>query len=163
MASCFLSINPSFAYLSPVVSRFPISLVDLATERERQLTTGKRTERTAGDFRSPICRSATGQTSCLICARLRQLRGQGKPWGWTGESLPFLCYLSIVSFAPDTKGWFSKRRGTSVDDGARKSNKWPMEERQIGHRKSCLVLSARFSVVNWRFRPVGRPVAKSAY
>ena len=36
---------------------------------------------------------------------------------------------------------------------------WPMAERQIGHRKSCLVLSARFPVVNWR----SRPVAKSAY
>ena len=36
---------------------------------------------------------------------------------------------------------------------------WPMAERQIGHRKSCLVLSVLFSVVNWR----SRPVAKSAY
>ena len=35
---------------------------------------------------------------------------------------------------------------------------WPMVERQIGHRKSSLVLSARFPVVNWR----SRPVAKSA-
>ena len=34
-----------------------------------------------------------------------------------------------------------------------------MTERQIGHRKSCLVLSARFPVANWR----SRPVAKSAY
>ena len=35
-----------------------------------------------------------------------------------------------------------------------------MAERQIGHRKSRLVLfSARFPVVNWR----SRPVAKSAY
>ena len=34
-----------------------------------------------------------------------------------------------------------------------------MAERQIGNRKSCLVLSARFPVVNWR----SRPVAKSAY
>ena len=35
---------------------------------------------------------------------------------------------------------------------------WPMTERQTGNRKSCLVLSARFSVINWR----SRPVAKSA-
>ena len=35
---------------------------------------------------------------------------------------------------------------------------WPMAERQIEHRKSCLVLSARFPVVNWR----SSPVAKSA-
>ena len=34
----------------------------------------------------------------------------------------------------------------------------PMAERQIGHRKSRFVLSARFAVVNWR----SRPVAKSA-
>ena len=34
-----------------------------------------------------------------------------------------------------------------------------MAERQIEYRKSCLVLSARFPVANWR----SRPVAKSAY
>ena len=34
----------------------------------------------------------------------------------------------------------------------------PMAERQVGLRKSCLVLSVRFPVVNWR----SRPVAKSA-
>ena len=34
-----------------------------------------------------------------------------------------------------------------------------MAERQIEHRKSCLVFSQRFTVVNWR----SRPVAKSAY
>ena len=34
-----------------------------------------------------------------------------------------------------------------------------MAERQIGHRKSCLVLSARFPVVNC----LSCPVAKSAY
>ena len=36
---------------------------------------------------------------------------------------------------------------------------WPMAERSIEHRKSCLVLSARFPVVNRG----SRPVAKSAY
>ena len=46
---------------------------DLAKERERHLTTGKRAERTKLDFRCPICRSAIGQASCLICARRRQL------------------------------------------------------------------------------------------
>ena len=46
---------------------------DLATERERHLTTGKRAERTKLDFRCPICRSAIGQASCLICARRCQL------------------------------------------------------------------------------------------
>ena len=42
---------------------------NLATELERQLTKGKRAERTKHNFRSPICRSAIGQASCLICAR----------------------------------------------------------------------------------------------
>ena len=36
---------------------------------------------------------------------------------------------------------------------------WPMAVRQIGHRKSSLVPSARFPVVKWR----SRSVAKSAY
>ena len=63
-----------------------------------------------------------------------------------------------------TLGGFSNRTGTSVDNGVRKSNNWldqwqRMAERQIRHRKSCLVLSARFPVANWR----SRPVAKSAY
>ena len=31
-----------------------------------------------------------------------------------------------------------------------------MEKRQIGHRKSCLVLSTRFPVANLRFRPVAK-------
>ena len=35
---------------------------------------------------------------------------------------------------------------------------WPMTVRQIGNRKSSLVLSARFPVVKWR----SRSVAKSA-
>ena len=39
---------------------------DLATGRERQLTMGKRAERTKHDFRCSICRSAIGQASCLI-------------------------------------------------------------------------------------------------
>ena len=34
---------------------------------------------------------------------------------------------------------------------------WPMVEQQIEHRKSCLVLSAPFPVVNWRSRPVDKP------
>ena len=50
---------------------------DLATERERHaechLTTGNRAEGTKLDFRYPICRSAIGQASCLICSRRRQL------------------------------------------------------------------------------------------
>ena len=43
--------------------------VDLATGQERQLTTGKRAERTKHDFRTPICRSAIGQAKLtfLFC------------------------------------------------------------------------------------------------
>ena len=33
---------------------------------------------------------------------------------------------------------------------------WPMEEQQIEHRKSRLVLSARFPALNWRFRSVAK-------
>ena len=40
---------------------------------ERQMATGKRAKSTKHDFRYPICRSAIGQASCLICARRRQL------------------------------------------------------------------------------------------
>ena len=43
------------------------------SKRERHLTTGKRAERTKLDFRCPICCTAIGQPSCLICARRRQL------------------------------------------------------------------------------------------
>ena len=55
--------------------------------------------------------------------------------------------------------------GTLVDNGARlraqiKQLAWPMAERQIGHRKSCLVLSARFPVVNWRSSPVAKSAQK---
>ena len=37
------------------------------------MTTGKRAESTKLDLQCPICRSATGQASSLICARRRQL------------------------------------------------------------------------------------------
>ena len=76
MGSCFLSINSHPMLTCPQSSLgFLFNQVDLATEWERQLTMGKRAKRTAGDFLSPICRSAIGQASCLICASLRQLRG----------------------------------------------------------------------------------------
>ena len=58
-----------------------------------------------------------------------------------------------------TIGWFSNRTGTSFDDSAQiKQLAWPMAEREIGNRKSSLVLFARFPVVKWR----SRSVAKSA-
>ena len=57
-------------------------------------------------------------------------------------------------------GWFSNRTGTSVDDGARKSNNWldQWQSGKLSNGSRGLVLSARFSIVNWR----SRPVAKSA-
>ena len=41
-----------------------VKYADLATERERQLTTGRRSESTKRDFWCPICHSAIGQASC---------------------------------------------------------------------------------------------------
>ena len=40
---------------------FNLFKADLATERERQLMKGKRTERTERDLRCPVCRFAIGQ------------------------------------------------------------------------------------------------------
>ena len=53
---------------SEVFTAVPVAKeqADLATGRERQLTTGKRAERTKHDFRRSICSSAIGQASCLI-------------------------------------------------------------------------------------------------
>ena len=48
--------------------------VNLATERERHLTTRKRAEMTKRNLRIPVCRSAIGQASTLICARRRHLK-----------------------------------------------------------------------------------------
>ena len=45
----------------------------LGRRSEYHLATGERSERTELDFRAPICRSAIGQASCLICARSRTL------------------------------------------------------------------------------------------
>ena len=47
--------------------------------------TRKRAERTKHDVRCPICPSAIGQASCLICARRRQL------------TFPFCCYISLLT------------------------------------------------------------------
>ena len=67
----------------------------------------------------------------------------------------------LISVKSSIVGWFSNRTGTSVDNGARKSNNcWPMAERQIRHRKSCLVLSARFRVANWCSRPVAKKLRR---
>ena len=48
---------------------------DLAIERERYFTTGKRAKRTKLDFRCPICRSANGQAkTSLTDARQPEVR-----------------------------------------------------------------------------------------
>ena len=70
----------------------------------------------------------------------------------------FLCGVSSKIL-----GWFSSRTG-NVSWRRRAKIKqlaWPMAERQIEHRKSCLVLSARFPAVNWRSRPVA-PISSLA-
>ena len=61
-------IAPSRIMFGMVKANFSYQ-ADLATGRERQLTTGKRAERTKHDFRFSSYRSAIGQASCLICAR----------------------------------------------------------------------------------------------
>ena len=53
---------------------------------------------------------------------------------------------------------FSQQNG-NVSWQRRAQIKQLAAERQIKHRKSCLVLSARFPVANWR----SRPFARSAY
>ena len=68
-----LSVFDCITKLYPIIVYYFRYEADLATGRERQLTTGKRAERTKDDFRCSICRSATGQASCLIFARRRQL------------------------------------------------------------------------------------------
>ena len=76
---------------------------DLATGRERQLTTGKRAKRTKRDFRCSICRSAIGQVSCLICARRRQLTF---PFCSIAKSAYFLKPLSgVVSIRIQVKSY----------------------------------------------------------
>ena len=88
--------------------------------------------------------------------------------GWQSSSLAW-SQVILISWAFYSRtatnghfpirGWFSYRTGTSVDDSARKSTTGLTNaERQIGHRKSSLVVFARFSVVKWR----SRSVAKSA-
>ena len=72
-------------------------------------------------------------------------------------------YLSEAEYWPDLLGWFSNRMQNGNVSWRRRAQikqlAWPMVERQIGDRKSSLVLSARFPVAKWR----SRSVAKSAY
>ena len=63
--------------------------------------------------------------------------------------------IELLSGAPV----FSNRMGGKVNwqlHAQIKQLAWPMTERQIGHRKSSLVLSARFSCVKWRSRSFGK-------
>ena len=63
-------VDSNWSFDSLCGSHLQSQKTDLATERERHLTTGKRAERTKLDFRCPIFRSTIGQASCLIWARL---------------------------------------------------------------------------------------------
>ena len=71
---------------------------------------------------------------------------------WTTCAAPGRCcsYYRLISQQNGNVTW---RRRAQIKQMA-----WPIAERQIGLRKSCVVLSARFPVVNWR----SRSVAKSA-
>ena len=63
-------------------------------------------------------------------------------------------FIEINFTLDETLRLFSNRTGTSVDDGARKSNTWldQWQSGKIEHQKSCLVLSERFPVLNWGSR-----------
>ena len=71
-----------------------VNNADLATERGRE----KGAERTERDFRCPICRSAIGQASCLICA-LHYLRTVGPNTNFcdTGRGYKLALYLGDSS------------------------------------------------------------------
>ena len=58
-----------------------------------------------------------------------------------GPRIPFFVFWS------NNYGNVSWRRRAQIKQLA-----WPMAELQIGHRKSCLVFSVCFPVVNWRSR-----------
>ena len=60
---------------------------DLATGWERQLTTGKRTERTKHDFRCPICRSAIGQAWSSYLFNLRAPSSTDVPVLWLNQPI----------------------------------------------------------------------------
>ena len=68
---------------------------DLATERERYLTTGKRAKRTKLDFRCPICRSAIGQAkTSLSDARQPEVRPSTFSYALTLTNL--YCSVSVL-------------------------------------------------------------------
>ena len=71
------------------------SAADLATERERYLTTGKRAKRTKLDFRCPICRSAIGQAkTSLSDARQPEVRPSTFSYALTLTNL--YCSVSVL-------------------------------------------------------------------
>ena len=63
---------------------FNLFKANLATERERQLTKGKRTKRTERDLRCSICRFAIGQAVFFLFARVI-------------VSVVALCLLNLIS------------------------------------------------------------------
>ena len=80
-----------------------------------------------------------------------------KLWNWSNKlvSLPAILRKKKKkrkqALALSLLGWLSNRPGTSVDNGARKSNNW-LDQWLSGKLStgSRVVLSARFPVVKWR-------------
>ena len=76
---------------------------------------------------------------------------------WTSKTIKNCRIIKSDRLIQQQNGNVSWRRRAQIKQLA-----WPMAERQIGHRKSCLVLSVRFPVVNWRSRP-GPSCSKADY
>ena len=69
----------------------------------------------------------------------------------SGARQPEVDFLHTWAMILQQNGNASWRRSAQI-----KQQAWPMAERQIGHRKSSLVLYARFPVVKWRSRSVAK-------
>ena len=104
-------------------------------------------------LRNHFAGKRAGGVKCRLFNRTKILRAD-----WVDTPWRQLCLASyyLQQNTPEQKrnGNVSWQRRAQI-----KQKVWPMEKRQIGHRKSCLVLSTRFPVANLRFRPV----AKSSY
>ena len=85
-------IEPHYLPLcSRVLHRLSYSpAADLATERERHLTTRKRAKRTKFDFRCPICCSAIGQAKTSL-SDARQAEVRPSPFLYTLTSTNLCC------------------------------------------------------------------------
>ena len=91
-----------------------------------------------------------GGVKCRLFNRTKILRAD---WlRYTMETALFSILLLTTEHS-----WKKRNGNVSWQRRAQiKQKVWPMEKRQIGHWKSCLVLSTRFPVANLRFRPVDK-------